>query len=77
MITTSTNPSQQLNAAFICFPCFVQHSVCFSEESCFFLQVTLPPLWQAIEVRAICAEQALEVHIRQVVLKSEERKQLG
>lgn len=45
----------------------------FSEQSRFFLQVILAPLWQALEVIASRAQQALECHIRQVGLESEPR----
>lgn len=54
--------------AFIGFPCLVQHRACLSEEPCLFLQVTLSPLRQTLEVCATCAQQVLKVLIRQEVL---------
>lgn len=42
-----------------------------SEESRFFLQVRLPPLWQAFELCATYSQQLVEVGVRQVVLEAE------
>lgn len=50
-------------------------SVCLSEDTCFLLQFTLLPLGQALKVWATYAQQPLEVHICQVILKQERRQE--
>lgn len=43
----------------------------FSEKSCFFLHVTLPPLREPLEICSSGSQQVLKVLIRQVVLETQ------
>lgn len=47
-----------------------------SEETCFLFQVSLPPLGEALEVRAAHPQEPLEVLLGQMVLQTEGRLRL-